>query len=103
MKQSARKVRASDSYSEFVSCAAANRSEEIRFFAPEGHGVFCRRSQSCCGLFVSGRIGAGPIYFFAGIISASMVMEISSPIIPGPYVMPKSWRMILELALTPMR
>ena len=34
--------------------------------------------------FVPSRIGAGPIYFFAGIISASMVMEISSPIIPGP-------------------
>jgi hypothetical protein len=45
----------------------------------------------------------GPIYFFAGIISASMVMEISSPIIPGPYVIPKSWRVILELALTPTR
>ena len=53
--------------------------------------------------FLLSRIGAGPIYFFAGIISASIVMEISSPIIPGPYVMPKSWRMILELALTPTR
>src|SRR5208282_1771641 len=53
--------------------------------------------------FVLSQIGTGPIYFFAGIISASMVMEISSPMIPGPYVMPKSWRMILELPLTPMR
>ena len=30
------------------------------------------------------RIGSGPIYFFAAVISASMVMEISSPIMPGP-------------------